>query len=429
MKSKNESKDAEIVKIPTEWKIMKINDLFSVETGTTPSTKRKEYWKNGTINWITPSDLSKLNGKLQIKTSERKITERASKERNLILMPKDSIILSTRAPVGYVAIVEQATTINQGCKGLIPKNPKEICSDFYCYYLLNKRQVLRNMSSGSTFKELSKYMLENFFTYYPPLPEQQNIAEILSTVDVALEKINETIARTQILKKSMMQELLTKGISHKEFKNSKIGIIPKEWHLLKLADIATFKNGINFSKDQKGNEGILTIDVLNMYGDNIFLTFNNLYRVNISIAKDSDYLLRKGDILIVRSSLKREGSGWASLFDGFSEKATFCGFIIRARLINPDILPEFLVYFLRSNKSRKIMVHSSGQVAITNISQAALAIMNIPIPPLPEQQRIVEILSSLDYRLHMLKNKKTKINKIKEQLMQDLLTGKKRVQT
>jgi len=75
------------------------------------------------------------------------------------------------------------------------------------------------------------------------------------------------------------------------------------------------------------------------------------------------------------------------------------------------------------------MVHSSGQVAITNISQAALAIMNIPIPPLPEQQRIVEILSSLDYRLHMLKNKKTKINKIKEQLMQDLLTGKKRVQT
>ncbi|MCD6563249.1 MAG: restriction endonuclease subunit S, partial [Thermoproteales archaeon] len=240
------SKQTEIGRIPKEWKIKKIIDLFEVETGTTPSTKQKEYWDGGDINWITPADMSKLNGKIYIKDSERKITEKGLKKSNLTLLPPESIIISTRAPVGYVAIVKNSITFNQGCKGLIPKNIDQIHAEFYAYYLLNRKQILENLSSGSTFKELSKKALEDFYIPLPPLLEQQKIAEILSTVDQAIEKVDESIARTERLKKGLMQELLTKGLSvasatqtgigHKEFKDTEIGRIPKEWEVVRLKE-------------------------------------------------------------------------------------------------------------------------------------------------------------------------------------------------
>jgi len=204
-----EFKDTEIGRIPKEWEVKKVIDLFKVETGTTPSTKQKEYWDGGHINWITPADMSKLNGKIYIKDSERKITEKGLKETNLTLMSTGSIIISTRAPVGYVAIIEGNATFNQGCKGLIPKNTNEINPEFYTYYLLSKKTTLEHSSGGSTFKELSKNTLEKFKVPLPPLPEQQKIAEILSTIDKRLELLREKKERLRRVKKGLMNDLLT----------------------------------------------------------------------------------------------------------------------------------------------------------------------------------------------------------------------------
>jgi len=191
------------------WDIRKVADLFKIETGTTPSTKRKEYWENGSINWITPTDLSNLNGKTRIRNSERKITEKAVKENSLALMPKGSLVLSTRAPVGYVAVLEEEATFNQGCKGLIPRYPERISSEFYCYYLLSKRQKLQNLSSGSTFKELSKEKLSELNAPFPPLKEQNKIVDILSTLDEAIQKDYEIIGKNEKLKKGLLDLLLT----------------------------------------------------------------------------------------------------------------------------------------------------------------------------------------------------------------------------
>lgn len=206
-----EFKETEIGRIPKEWEIKKIINLFDVQTGTTPSTKKQEYWKDGNINWITPSDMSKLHGKLFIKNSERKITERGRKLSNLTLMPSGSIIISTRAPVGYVVIIERKATFNQGCKGLIPKNKGEINSEFYAYYLISKKRVLENSSGGSTFKELAKNILENFIIPLPPITEQQKIAEILSTVDSRLEILRKRKGKLERIKKGLMNDLLTGG--------------------------------------------------------------------------------------------------------------------------------------------------------------------------------------------------------------------------
>ena len=204
-----EFKDTEIGRIPREWEVVKICDLFNVETGTTPSTKEKEYWENGRINWFTPIDLSKLGGKIFLGDSERKITDRALKETNLTIMPKGSILISTRAPVGYVALLKEEGTFNQGCKGLIPKKSAEIHTTFYCYYLSSIKQKLQNLSGGSTFRELSKVSLENLKIPLPPLPEQQKIAEILSTVDQKLDLLKRRKEKLARIKKGLMNDLLT----------------------------------------------------------------------------------------------------------------------------------------------------------------------------------------------------------------------------
>jgi len=224
-----EYKDTEIGRIPKEWEVTKVSDLFEVETGTTPSTKQLEYWDGGHINWITPADMSKLNGKIYIKDSERKITEKGLKETNLTLMPIGSIIISTRAPVGYVAIIKDNTTFNQGCKGLIPKNISEINPEFYTYYLLSKKTTLEHSSGGSTFKELSKDTLEKFQLPLPPLPEQKKIAEILSSVDKRLEMLHIRKNRYEKVKKGLMNDLLTgkKRVKVNKALNSKSKILNK----------------------------------------------------------------------------------------------------------------------------------------------------------------------------------------------------------
>ncbi|MHA1353349.1 MAG: restriction endonuclease subunit S, partial [Candidatus Heimdallarchaeaceae archaeon] len=204
------------------------------------------------------------------------------------------------------------------------------------------------------------------------------------------------------------------------YKQTEIGLIPEEWKLERLSDNAVFKNGINFTRDDKGNTGILTIDVLNMYSNSIYINLNNLYRVNKEISES--YHLKNGDILFVRSSLKREGVGWAALFKEIKEKVTYCGFIIRARLKTKKFDPKFLTYYLRTNIARKSLISRSGKVAITNINQGMLGNLLIPLPPLSEQQNIAYILSTVQEAIEKTDAVIRATKLLKRSLMEHLFT-------
>jgi type I restriction enzyme, S subunit len=166
--------------------------------------------------------------------------------------------------------------------------------------------------------------------------------------------------------------------------------LPKGWKWATLSNICDFRNGINFTGSQKGS-GLLTIDVFNMYSDSVYVSMDKLYRVDIT-SKDA-YLLEPNDILFVRSSVKQEGVGWATLFPGYHEPVSFCGFIIRARLIDKNVDPQFLIYYLRCASIRNWIILRSSTGTITNISQENLQPLTIPLPPLSEQKRLVGILS------------------------------------
>ena len=133
-----------------KWKIKKIDEIANVVGGGTPKTNVEKYW-NGNINWFTPSE---IGTKKYIKTSKRKITESGLKNSSAHLIPKFSILLSSRATIGETSICLTETTTNQGFQSLIPKN--SINNEFLYYLILTKKHELIRKSSGSTFLEISK---------------------------------------------------------------------------------------------------------------------------------------------------------------------------------------------------------------------------------------------------------------------------------
>jgi type I restriction enzyme, S subunit len=173
-----------------EWKTCTIADLGTVVGGATPSTKKEENYEGGTIAWITPKDLAGYTGRY-IWHGERNITEVGLNSCSAKMMPAHSILFSSRAPIGYVAIAGQDMCTNQGFKSVVPNDNTDY---MFLYYLLkyNKGKI-EAMGSGTTFKEVSGSTMKGIEVTIPEsLDEQKKIASILSAIDEKIEK-NEAI--------------------------------------------------------------------------------------------------------------------------------------------------------------------------------------------------------------------------------------------
>ena len=177
------------------WKTCTIGDLGTVVGGATPSTKKIENYNGGTISWITPKDLAGFSGRF-ISHGERNITEQGLKSCSTQLMPAHTVLFSSRAPIGYIAIAERELCTNQGFKSVIPN---ENIDYMFLYYLLKyNKEKIQNLGSGTTFKEVSGSTMRGIEVSVPDsIEEQRQIASVLSALDDKLEKnkeINENLA-------------------------------------------------------------------------------------------------------------------------------------------------------------------------------------------------------------------------------------------
>jgi type I restriction enzyme S subunit len=400
-----EFKDTKIGNIPREWGIKRIIDLFEVKTGTTPPTKTNNYWEDGTINWYTPADMNKLNGKLEIEKSERKITKEGFSKSNLNLIPPNSIIISTRAPVGYVIIPTEKATFNQGCKGLVPKTQTETNQKYYAYYLQSKKEDLENRSSGSTFKELGKFILENFKIPFPPLPEQKKIAEILTTLDEAIEKVDGAIQKAERLKKGLMQKLMSRN--------------KKLWEYVTVKEIShDLLGGGTPSTSQTSYWNGKIAWMTSAHISNREITFGQKYISEEGLKNSATKLIPKNNILVAT----RVGIGKIAINKieiAISQDLT--GILVKGE----KILSDYLYWFLLTKKNRlKALAQGS---TIKGILKDDLAKLKLSLPPLSEQKKIAEILSTADQKLELMRERKCKLNRVKKGLMNDLLSGKRRV--
>lgn len=178
----------------SDWKECTIADLGEVVGGATPSTKKPENYENGDISWITPKDLSTFSGRFIIR-GERNITEIGLNSCSTRLLPPNTVLFSSRAPIGYVAIAAKEMCTNQGFKSVIPNADTDY---MFLYYLLkHNRDNIENMGSGTTFKEVSGNTMKSIKVYVPvDIDEQRRIGAVLSAIDDKIElntAINENL--------------------------------------------------------------------------------------------------------------------------------------------------------------------------------------------------------------------------------------------
>lgn len=173
-----------------DWIERKISDIGTVVGGATPSTKKPENYENGKIAWITPKDLSTFTGRY-IERGERNITEVGLKSCSTQLLPKNTVLFSSRAPIGYVAIAANEVCTNQGFKSVVPN---EKTDPLFLFYLLKyNKDKIEGMGSGTTFKEVSGTTMKNIVVNVPTdKGVQEKIAAILGAIDDKIEE-NEQI--------------------------------------------------------------------------------------------------------------------------------------------------------------------------------------------------------------------------------------------
>jgi type I restriction enzyme S subunit len=333
---------------------------------------------------------------------------------------KDDILLSVRAPVGDVNIAPFECCIGRGLAAIRAKTDRlNHLFLFYCLKLESKR--FEALSTGSTFKAIRMQEIEKFSIPLPSIKEQERIVGVLGVIDLAVAKTGEVIAKTERLKKGLMQELLTRGIGHKEHKQTPIGKIPKEWDVARLEDTLDLcQYGLSIPLKDSGKYPIVRMDELvNGYVSSEIARF-----VDLDDDAFRTFRLEKGDILFNRTnSYELVGRTGIFLHEG---NYVFASYLIRLRP-KPDMLdPHFLTFYLIFSRDRLKQL-ATRAVHQANINATNLQKLKVPKPQLEEQRKIAAILQTMDRKLEVEKQEKTRLERIKIGLMDLLLTGKVRV--
>ena len=331
-------------------------------------------------------------------------------------MSDDETFVFNRLENIELGLVSPAYYIFQVIKG---------CSGSFLKYFINnsvevKKQIYKYVE-GTTRTALRFNQLKNFIVPLPPLPEQRKIAEILETVDNAIEKTEKIIEKYKRIKQGLMQDLLTKGIDEKgnirsekmhKFKDSPLGRIPEEWEVVRLGEILKFLKGKTPRKLYDYEEEGMTIYLTPEY-----LRKN---KCDVAFCKKEETLLANEDIIILW-----DGSNAGEVF--WAEKGAVASTMAKIDITSSDfpIYKKFLYYYLKSNEFVfKYQVKGSG---IPHFEKDILNTLNSVFPPLSEQKRIAEILSQIDQAIEKEEKYKQKLERLKKGLMEDLLTGKVRV--
>ena len=219
-----------------EWKEYKLHEIGRIVGGATPPTKDSANY-DGEISWITPKDLSNFTGRY-IQKGERSITQKGFDSSSCQILPKGSILFSSRAPIGYIAIAANELCTNQGFKSIIPDN--NLVNNLFLYYLLKyNKEEIEGLGSGTTFKEVSAKVMQNFDIKIPSIQTQKKIADILSSLDDKIEvnkRINDNLEQqAQALFKSWFVDFepFKKG----KFIDSELGMMPEGWQVEELGNI------------------------------------------------------------------------------------------------------------------------------------------------------------------------------------------------
>ena len=388
----------EVGLIPQGWEIKELGQLAKVIGGGTPKTTVAGYW-NGKISWFTPTEVGKQK---YLITSNRKITLEGLHSSSAQILPIGTILLTSRAGIGDLGILTKEAATNQGFQSLLVYDEYD---NEYVYYLLSTlKPKLLSRASGSTFLEISPSKVKEIRVGVPStLTEQKAIAHVLTDTDALIQALEKKISKKELIKKGVMQKLLT----------------PKEgWEEKSLGEVGEGIIGLTYSPNDVRKNGTLVLRSSNVqkgqlvFIDNVFVEMDLPDRV----------IVKENDILIcVRNGSKRL-IGKCTLIDKKTVGSAFGAFMTVYR----SQYSKYVFYVFQSHYIQRQIDEVMG-ATINQITNKDLNSFVIPFPPVEEQKKIVQILSDLDVEIQHLIQKKAKYKLAKQGMIQQLLTGKTRL--
>ena len=365
-----------------EWEERRLGDVCDIVGGGTPDTEKSEYW-NEDINWFTPSEIGTT--KYAVKSS-RQISKLGILKSSAKLLPRGTILLTSRATLGEMAITRQECCTNQGFQSLIIKPGYLNEFIYYCQSVIKK--YCKKHASGSTFLEIGKKEISECKLGIPSLPEQRKIAAFLSAIDTHLELSRSELSKWEQFKKGMLQKIFHQeirfraedGSVYPEREEKKLGEVLKKYKKFSPKNnlyihVSLTKEGVVPKTDRYNRDFLVTQD-------------NKKYRVT-----------HLNDICYNPANLKFGVICRNKYGDG----------IFSPIYVTFQITKEVLAYFIElivTNESfiKRVLQYQEGTV----YERMAVAVedfikMSVSIPSLPEQQKIADLFSSIDQMIEHAK--------------------------
>lgn len=417
--------------IPEHWRIDRLKDISkNVVGGGTPKSSIKEYWDEGEINWVSPTDFGKSTEKY-ISNSEKKITQLGLSKSSANLLPEGTIIMSSRASIGDVKIADCNLSTNQGFVSFITDYK---IHNNYLYYIIKGflGDYFSNIASGTTFMEISRRMVKLENIPLPPISEQQAIATYLDKACMRIDRIIEIkqkqLEKIEELRKSEIYYCCTKGlnssVTFKKTTRSYIKEIPKHWKIEKLKrGCERIDTGGTPKTENSENfiNGTIKWYAPDCFGSMILDKPKKMIN-EVALKNNEIKIYPKNSIFFV-------GVGATAGKVSITEEPASCNQQINILQTNHKLLPRFLLYHLKVIE--KEIIKFAQYTTLPILNQSKTGYIDICFPPLKEQKEIVEYLDNFQSNSIELESKlKSQIKTLKsyrKSLIHECVTGKKQV--
>jgi len=380
--------------VPGQWTVKALKHVFTVVGGSTPKSEVGDYW-DGEHVWVTPADLSSLTG-FEITESSRRITTAGLASCGTNLVPAGSIVLSTRAPIGSLAIAGTALCTNQGCKSLLRKG----CAHprFYAYLLSIVGEELNVRGRGTTFLELSADALGAFEVVEPDSDDQAAIANFLdletAKIDALVEEQQRLIELLKEKREAVISQAVTKGLNpNVPMKDSGVewlGEVPAHWTVSSIKHIVA--SPVTDGPHETPNfpdEGIPFVSAEAVSSGRLDFEKKRGY---ISVEDHQRYSLKyrpqRGDIYMIKSGATTGVTAIVETDDDFNIWSPLA--VIRC---NGSCDPYFILNYMRSRNFLEAVTLNWSFGTQQNIGMGVVENLSVPVPPKIEQSQIARALA------------------------------------